>query len=284
MIVAMVYLALGLFGLSLGSFVNALVWRLHAQDEVMASKPKGVGKKLKQLSVVRGRSMCMHCQHELAPKDLIPVVSWLMLRGKCRYCGHKIDDSPIIELLLPILFVASYLVWPYETNGWSAGEITMFVAWLGILTGFVALAYYDIKWYLLPDRIVAPITILAVLLVVARAATYNDGMVLVDALAGAATIAGLFFGLWYISNEQWIGGGDVKLAPALGLLAGGPFLALFLIFLAAVLGTLAAIPLLLARNYSAKSMVPFGPFLIVATVIILLWGGQIMDWYTSPVL
>lgn len=284
MIVVMVYLALGLLGLCLGSFANALVWRLHAQEEVMASKPKGVGKKLKQLSIVRGRSMCMHCQHELAPKDLIPVVSWVLLRGKCRYCKHKIDDSPIVELVLPVLFIISYLAWPYSTNGWSAGELVMFGTWLAILTGLVALAFYDAKWYLLPDRIVAPVTILAALLVIAQAAAYDDGMVLVDALAGAATIAGIFFGLWFISNERWIGGGDVKLAPALGLLAGGPFLALFLIFLAAVLGTLAALPLLAAKNYTAKSMVPFGPFLILAAIIIFLWGGNVLDWYMPPVM
>src|SRR3712207_2755294 len=99
----MVYLAFLFFGLCLGSFVNALVWRIHEQDilrekERLSSADK---QRLEKLSISKGRSMCMHCGHELAAKDLVPVFSWLYLRGKCRYCKHVIPDSPVAELLVP---------------------------------------------------------------------------------------------------------------------------------------------------------------------------------------
>src|SRR5688572_14928277 len=119
----MMILMLVLAGLVLGSFVNALVWRLHVRRDW-----------------VRDRSECPHCHHKLAALDLIPVLSWLMLRGKCRYCGKPIDDSPLTELALPALFVVSYIFWPQPLVGVGLFE---FVLWIVFLTGFLALAIYD---------------------------------------------------------------------------------------------------------------------------------------------
>lgn len=275
----MVYLALVLLGLCLGSFVNALVWRLRKQEELFASKAAGMAKKARALSIVHGRSMCMHCGHELSPRDLVPVFSWIMLRGKCRYCKAPIDDTPFAELFLPVLFVISYFAWPYAVGGWASAEIVLFGLWLLILTGFLALAIYDVKWFLLPDRIVVPVSVLALFFVVVLSKIQADSALLLWSLGGAAVISGLFFAIAYVSDGKWIGGGDVKLGALLGLLAGSPVMAFMLIFIASLLGSLIALPRLLLRKYTLNSVLPFGPFLLAAAFVIVLWGQQIYDWY-----
>jgi prepilin signal peptidase PulO-like enzyme (type II secretory pathway) len=133
-------------GLCLGSFVNALVWRLRQRSLVHSSKStakklKGLPAKDSQLrtqglSILKGRSMCPHCHRELNAKDLIPILSWLSLKGKCRYCGKKIDDSPMVELIMPVLFVFSYLYWPAVFN---TNQTILFSLWLVFLTDFILL-------------------------------------------------------------------------------------------------------------------------------------------------
>src|SRR3954465_436221 len=104
----MIIAVLVVLGLCLGSFVNALVWRLHEQEEGGSKKAAA-----KKLSIIKGRSMCPHCKHALKPIDLIPVISWLSLRGKCRYCSKPISiQYPIVELSTALLFVVSYIWWP----------------------------------------------------------------------------------------------------------------------------------------------------------------------------
>src|SRR4051812_9838145 len=102
-------LMLGVLGLILGSFTNALVWRLHEQQK---ETKKQKAKNKKELSILHGRSMCTHCHHKLAWQDLVPLFSWLWLRGRCRYCHQKIDDNPLVEALLGLVFIISYIYWP----------------------------------------------------------------------------------------------------------------------------------------------------------------------------
>src|SRR5690606_6942893 len=101
----MIIAVLALLGLCLGSFVNALVFRVHAQSKLKSGSKKKIGKRDVDLSVSRGRSVCIHCGHELAAKDLIPLLSWLLLRGKCRYCHRPISwQYPLVELTASLLF------------------------------------------------------------------------------------------------------------------------------------------------------------------------------------
>jgi prepilin signal peptidase PulO-like enzyme (type II secretory pathway) len=194
---------------------------------------------------VRGRSECTVCRHPLASKDLVPVFSWLSLRGKCRYCRKPIKDNPLVELCMPLLFVVSYAWWPWVLQG--AG-LLRFVFWIVFLIGFVILAVYDFRWKLLPDKVVFPFVGLAVL---------------------------------QVSGGRWIGGGDVKLGLMLGILCGGAWQALLLLFVASLAGTLVTTPLLLNKKLKAKATIPFGPFLLLAIFIIVLFGTAIIDWYTS---
>lgn len=276
----MIVLVLVVLGLIFGSFVNALVWRLHSQMTIREKKrpSKADRKQLRELSILHGRSRCFHCQHQLTVADLVPVFSWLWLRGKCRYCGTAIPDTPIAELLTPLLLVVSYLWWPWllhDPLSWL-----VFAAWGLCVVLFVALLLFDAKWFLLPNRLVFPlIGVSLVFRLLLAAMTGEWGSVLLAGLWGVVVLAGLFYILFSVSNEQWIGGGDVKLAVALGLLAGGVQPAFLLLFLASAAGTVAALPTLFRRGALHGVRVPFGPFLLLATVATVLLGQSVLGWY-----
>jgi leader peptidase (prepilin peptidase)/N-methyltransferase len=285
----MVYLVLIIFGLCLGSFVNALVWRLHEQAEIVEKTERGKKltqadrQRLEKLSISKGRSMCLSCGHELAGKDLVPVVSWLTLRGKCRYCGARIPDTPIAELAVPTIFVISYSWWPYSLQ--TGLNKALLVVWLACAVAFVALALYDLRWFLLPDRVVFPLIGLSVVFTALQAlAADNPAATVGSAALGVLILAGLFFALHYFSDGRWIGFGDVKLAVALGLLAGTGINALILLLLASVLGVLVGLPGLLKHNLGMTSKIPFGPFLLLAGIIVVLWGGSVSHWYLNTLI
>lgn len=267
----------GLLGLILGSFVNALVWRVHAQE---AKKKSKVGHK--ELSVLHGRSMCPYCKHTLAAKDLVPVLSWLSLGGKCRYCHKPISwQYPVVELLTSALFVLSYLFWPLD---WNAAGTINFAVWLIILVGFMALIVYDLRWMLLPDRIVYPLLVIGGLLALFNIIDVGSVRALIETLISVAIAGGIFYGLFVISNGRWIGGGDVKLGLLIGLVLGDPYLAFLMLMTASLLGTLVALPGMVLKKVSPSSRIPFGPFLIVATILVQLFGTSVIEWYKRTLL
>lgn len=278
MISSMIYLVLIVVGLSLGSFINALIWRLHKQAEYVDAKKRPSKVEQDKLSITKGRSMCLHCGHELAPRDLIPVISWVWLRGRCRYCKAPIDDTPLAELLMPALLLLSWVAWPFGTmtGGYAIG---LFVIWALILTCFVALALYDAKWYLLPDRIVLPLTLLAALFTGFSSLQQHDASVLLWSALGALTLSGIFWFMSVASKGAWIGWGDVKLGVALGLLAGTPLMALLVLFVASITGSLLTLPQIFRGKEGLRTSLPFGPHLIAATILIVLYGEAIFAWY-----
>lgn len=275
----MIILFLAIFGLCVGSFINALVWRVWAQEN---SSKKLSSKQQSQLSITKGRSMCPHCKHTLAAKDLVPVVSWMSLGGKCRYCHKPISiQYPLVEAVTSLLFVISYLSWPYD---WGTVGAINFAGWLVIAAGLMALVVYDIKWMLLPNRIIYPLIGVATTL-----AGYNlliDGSVekAVQFLLSVAIGGGIFYGLFTLSDGRWIGGGDVKLGFLLGLLLANAYSAFFMLLGASLLGTLVILPGLATKKLSSQSKIPFGPFLIVAGSLVYLFGAPIVDWYRESIL
>lgn len=278
----MIIVLLGLVGIIFGSFVNALVWRLHEQEELAGKKGTAAAERRRALSISRGRSMCPHCGHELAAKDLVPVLSWISLRGKCRYCRQPISwQYPLVELVTGALFAVSYAAWPLGLQKVGLFEL---VLWLVFVVGFVALAVYDLRWFLLPDKIVLPLTLLAALQTVVVALWLGNWTLLWQPLVAAGIIFGLFWLLYQASKGAWIGGGDVKLGIVLGLLVGTPLRAFLVIFFASLLGTLVSIPLLAQGKKGLKVHIPFGPYLLAATVLIVLYGTHIVAWYENLLL
>lgn len=270
----MILVMLVMFGLCLGSFVNALVWRLHEQES-SAKKAKDPA-----LSIMSGRSMCPLCHHVLSWHDLVPLFSWLSLRGKCKYCQKPISAQyPLVEALTAVLFVVSYIYWPYELG--SISEVVRFALWLLLVVGFVAMAVYDLKWMILPNKLVYIFTTLGVVLVLLTAGSTGGWSLVSGALQGLIAVGGLFYVLFQVSNGRWIGGGDVKLGFILGLLAGGFMKGLLVVFVASSIGTVIAIPLLIMHKKSLTQKLPFGPFLLTATFIVYLLGQRIIDWYQA---
>jgi len=272
----MIIVLLVVLGLILGSFVNALTWRFHEQAELAGKKGAKAQEQRRKLSMLHGRSMCSNCGHELAVIDLIPLFSWLWLRGRCRYCRAKIQDSPLTEVAPAVLFVASYLWWPLSFHGVN---LFQFIVWLVFMVAFVALAAYDFRWFLLPDRIVYPLIGLAATEVIIVAVAHRSISMGVNAAVAGLIISGIFYLLFQFSKGTWIGGGDVKLAAVLGLLAGTPLKALLVLFLSSVIGTLVSIPLLLKGKQGLKAHIPYGPFLLTATIVVVLFGSSLIDWY-----
>lgn len=284
-IVVMIIAVLVVFGLAFGSFVNAWVWRVHQQS--LPKKKRAASDK--ELSIARGRSMCPHCKHTLAWYDLLPVISWLALRGKCRYCHKAVSRQyPAVELVTVALFVVSYLFWPQDLAPQSSVfslQSSVFVLWLASLVCLMALFVYDVRWMLLPNRIVLPLTVVAGLSAIVTVIAADNPFIAILKVVGAIAIAsGVFYVLFQVSAGRWIGGGDVKLGFALGLLLAKPELAFVMIFLASVIGIIAALPSLLKGKGNMQSKMPFGPCLIAATVVMVLFGDRIVTWYASTFL
>lgn len=260
------FLAVFIFGLAFGSFSLATAWRIR-----------------KKKNFTTDTSECEHCHHKLAPKDLVPLFSWLMLRGRCRYCNKKISRLlPVAELTGGMFFAVSYAFWPDALG--STAQYMRAGLWVCALVLLLILFFYDLQWYLLPNKLMYPLWGVAVIdagmqLVIAPNSATIWGISLAVAIA-----SGLFYVFYLISDGAWIGFGDVRLGFAMGLLLGSPWLAGLALFTASLLGILASLPGMVLGKKSLKSKVPFGPLLILGLIVARLWGTEVIDWYAANIL
>lgn len=287
MTVALIYLALILIGLCLGSFAGAMVWRLRARQLVVdrsnhESYDKHEYEQLKKLTtkkVTQDHSQCLHCSYRLRWYDLIPLVSWISLRGRCRQCRKPIGYfEPLIEISVALLFVASYALWPYPLV--SGFEIAQLVIWLIAGVGLAILFAYDAKWLLLPDRVnitVIGLGLISAVCVVLRSSDVVGAIISVGAAVGI--LSGLYFILYVISRGKWIGFGDIKLGLGLALLLADWRLAFIALFTANLIGCLVVLPQMVRGTLKRTAHVPFGPLLIAGTVIAQLVGFYLVDIY-----
>lgn len=270
----MIYLIILIFGLAIGSFINAFVWRFYQQKNFANNK--------KNYSIITGRSVCTHCQKTLSAKDLVPIVSWLLLRGRCRYCRMPIEDTPIAELLTAILFVASFYFWPFSMSGII--DYGVFLLWLVICFLLIFLFIYDLRWMVLPDIFVLNFTLFAIFYTLVVSMLYYDNYFLWSALSGGAGLLALLYGLYVFSSGRWIGGGDVKLIFGLGLLAGSFLAGAIAIFVASLIGTILFLPGLIKGTVKPTATLPFGPLLIIGTMIVFFGidsAGLVIDNFLS---
>lgn len=259
-----------LAGLALGSFANASVWRMYQQAQKKQSKNK-------ELSILHGRSLCERCGHKLSALDLIPVLSWIWLRGRCRYCKKSVSwQHPVIELVNGALFVISLYYWPFSLGSFL--DYVLFGLWSIAVTIGLALVIYDLKWMILPTRLIYLFGVAGLSYAAVIAIITDDLSLLSSSIIGCAAFGGLFYLMYQISKGRWIGGGDVRLGFALGLLLGWQK-SIFALTLAAYLGTLVIIILMIIKKYHKKMKLPFGPFLLSAAFIAVIWGQSVIDWY-----
>lgn len=283
---------LTIFGLILGSYAGATVWRLRARQLV---EDKTAGEEydkrehkqllpLTKTTTRSDRSRCLHCHHQLAWYDLLPLVSWIGLRGKCRYCKERIGRlEPLIEIGMAVFFVGSYLLWPVALNDTLA--IGQFALWLAAGVLLAILFVYDLKWFLLPNQAMFPLIGISIVTAALHVVGAQDVVTAVFDLAGAvAILSGLYWVLWKLSRGAWIGFGDVKLGLALALLLGQWQLAFFALFTANLIGCLIVLPGMMAGKITRTTRIPFGPLLILGAVIAWFAGPPVVEWYISTLL
>ncbi len=238
-------------GALIGSFTTMLVWRLHHDEP----------------GIVLGRSKCTSCKSVLSWKELIPVFSWLIQGGKCKHCQSPIS---IFYPLVEIVFIISAIIFVqlfYSIVWWNN------VLHLLIVIFALILWVYDTRFSEVDRRISWPAISLG-LLVMLVDKNVTSGLI------GGAIGFGLF-GIQYLySKGKWVGAGDMELGLFVGLVLGWPK-ALGAIFIAYILGSLVAIPLLIFKKKTMKSTLPMGAFLMPAFLIMLHSGDQIIQWYLN---
>lgn len=236
-----------MYGIIFGSFFNVVGLRVPKKE-----------------SIVSPPSHCTDCNRKLGLLDLVPVFSYLFLRGKCRGCGVKISPIyPFMEFITGGLFALSYVM-----VGFSA-ELAIILVFISLL---VIITVSDIAYMLIPDKVLLPFAF-----VLFGLRIYAPLTPWWDSLLGATVGFGVLLLIGVVSKGG-MGGGDIKLFFVIGLVLG-TLQTLLTLFLAAVIGTIAGIYILKRRGQGRKTPIPFGPSIAAAAIIAYFWGGGIVEWY-----
>lgn len=249
-------------GVSVGSFLNVLIDRLPRGEQIF-----------------KGRSYCESCKKTLAWYDLIPLFSWISLRGHCRYCAASLGIYyPLVELTTGILFVSAFITHPGGVPSFFTLPYSLF-----IFSTLIVIFFADLKYQIIPDEVVFPAIAVAFIfqLVDYKLASPVGGLSIIsltNPLFSALGAALFFLSLVLLTRGRGMGVGDVKLALLIGLLLGFPgiIIALYLAFLTgAILGVI--LVLLGKKRFGQK--IPFGPFLVGATFASLFWGTALWHFF-----
>lgn len=239
-------LVIFIFGLIVGSFLNCVIYRLETGE-----------------SFLKGRSFCPHCKQKLIWQDLIPVLSFFILKGKCRYCSQKISwQYPLVEIVTGFLFLLIF----YHTSY----NISYTIYELIIACFLIIIFVYDLKYYIIPDKVIYP--------AIAITAIYQLSRFGLEYFYAGLGAAAFFLLIVLVSKGRWMGVGDIKLAFLMGLFLGWPNI-LMALFLAFFIGAIIGIGLIIAGKKQLKSEVPFGPFLVAGTFLAMFWGQKLINWY-----
>jgi leader peptidase (prepilin peptidase)/N-methyltransferase len=265
----------GIVGLMMGSFLNVVIHRLPKMMErewrhQCAELNEQQTEDLAPYNLVIPRSACPHCGHRISALENIPVISYLLLRGKCKGCGAAISlRYPIVEALSGIL--SAYAAWHFGFG--LAGLGALLFIW-----ALIALTFIDFDTQLLPDSITLPLLWLGLLLNIYG--KYTDG--LQSAVIGAA---GGYLALWSVywlfklaTGKDGMGFGDFKLLAAIGAWLGWQMLPL-VILLSSLVGAVVGIVLIVAARHGRSVPIPFGPYLAGGGLIALFWGQTLTHSY-----
>ncbi len=266
-----IFLALIIFyaGAALGSFISVVVYRT----------------KHKLPGIFVGRSACPHCKQQLAVVDLLPIVSYLTLGGRCRYCKESLAPHYLLlEIVTGLVMAALYLKFPFVLYTMTA-PYTLFDAtllWEFLRYGLVSLVllgifFFDLMYQEIPDSFSLTGIVLALLGNIALTSPS-----ILDLTIGAAA-GGLFFYLQLlVSRGTWVGTGDIILGILMGTLLGWKLL-LIALFLSYIIGAVVSLWLLAAKKATRKTKIPFAPFLVTGTILTILFGQQLLNWYMSAI-
>jgi prepilin signal peptidase PulO-like enzyme (type II secretory pathway) len=256
-----------IIGTFFGSFLSVVNYRIHKNKK----------------GILKGRSECPHCHKRLKFRDLIPIYSYLRTAGKCRICKKKIDINYLfIELATGGIFAAFYILHPFFTYEFrelacNFNSMVFFnYAFFVVVSLFlISIFFYDLKYLKIPEIFTLP-TIALIFIVglfIPEPGLYNM-------LIGGA-IGGLFFGFQvWISNEKWLGKGDVQIGILMGLLLGWKLL-IVSIFITYIIGSIISVILLSTKKLGLKSKIPFAPFMIIGTFITIFFGDYLLNLYLN---
>lgn len=268
-----------LFGLIVGSFLNVVIhrlpkmmereWRQECADsfpEYQITPPSGVY----NLSVPR--STCPKCETQLRVIDNIPVLSWLLLKGKCHHCGHPISIRyPLVELLTGALcFLVAYQI------GFSYFAIAL----LFFTFVLIAATFIDLDTMLLPDSLTLPLTWFGITLALLQISPVSLQDSVVGAIAGYLSLWSVYWLFKLVTGKEGMGYGDFKLLAALGAWLGWQYLPM-IILLSSFVGVIFGIIQLRLKQQGIDKAFPFGPYLAIAGWVCMMWGNVILDWYLT---
>lgn len=247
------YLLNFIFGLVVGSFLNCLVYRLYHKKTIL------------------GRSFCPKCRQQIAWYDNIPILSFIILGGRCRHCRQSISwQYPIVELATGLLFAAVAFHYPLFVNH---NSLYIVRDWLMIFA-LVFIFVYDLKYLLIEDIVILPVALVVfVLNLILKISVAN-------LLAAAAVGAGFFLFQYVVTRGRGVGLGDFRIGILMGLFFGWPKI-LAAIFSAYIIGAIVALLLLLFKKTKMSARIPLGPFLAIGSLIIIFYGSKILNWYLS---
>jgi len=255
-----------IFGLTIGSFINCFIWRLYKGESLL------------------NRSYCPKCRKKISWYDNIPIFSFLFLGGKCRHCQKKISlQYPVVEFIVGILFM---LFWWKYTGYINSFELyqTITIDYLKVFKGFfiisvmVVIFIYDLKWYLILDKISLPASLVMLII------NLFSGVALMDILICAIVGSSFFLIQFLVSNGRWIGGGDIRLGLLMGLIFPQLGLLILAIMLGYFIGSIIGIGLMFFGKKKWGSQLPLGVFLSTSTIITIIYGQEILDWYLGIVM
>ena len=250
-----------IFGLSVGSFLNCVIYRLALPNPAR-----------RDLGGLKSRSYCPHCKHNLGWQDLIPILSFLILKGKCRYCQKPISlQYPFVELATGILFLL--IVFHFSSD-------FLFSIFCLLISCFLIIIFvYDLKYYIIPDKIIYPVIAIALIFNTFYSIfIIHNSKFLIQSLLSALGAASFFLIIVLVSRGRWMGIGDIKLAFFMGLFLSFPGI-LIALFSAFLVGAVLGLWLVAFGKKTMKSEVPFGPFLVTGTFIALFFSQPLINWY-----
>ncbi|TSA00175.1 MAG: prepilin peptidase [Rhodocyclaceae bacterium] len=272
-------LAAGLLGLAVGSFLNVVIHRLPIMMErewatQCAELRNEAPPVFDPLSLARPRSRCPQCGHPITALENIPLISWLLLRGRCKGCAAPISVRyPLVEALTGLLFAFS--TWHFGFTAAGLGAM-IFVAAL------IALTFIDFDTQLLPDDITLPLLWLG--LALNAFSVYTDlKSAVIGAIAGYLSLWCVYWGFKLATGKEGMGYGDFKLLAALGAWLGWQMLPLA-ILLSSFVGAVVGIALMAFARHGRNVPIPFGPYLAVAGAIAMVWGKPMSRAYLGTVL
>ncbi|SHJ82680.1 prepilin peptidase [Tepidibacter formicigenes] len=239
-------------GLLTGSFLNVCIYRIP-REESIAYPP----------------SHCPKCNNNLKPIDLIPVLSFLWTRGKCRYCSSKISIKyPLVEILNAVIYLTLYLKFSLSI---------LFIKYSILLSILIVVSFIDLKHQIIPDKIIIFGLIYSFILNI----LYNFKVNMLNGTIGLVIGGGIFLIIALVTNAM--GGGDIKLMGMLGFILGYKSIILTTL-LSFIIGAVVSLILIALKIKSRKDFIPFGPFIAMASLITIYYGSEIINWYLTKVI